>query len=57
MLSGTLGASLLGNILASKGELTMEIKDMIMKKNGFLILPHLLTNFQMQKFYKFLGHI
>ena len=57
MLSGTLGASLLGNILASKGELTMEIKDMIMKKNGFLILPHLLTNFQMQKFYNFLGHI
>ena len=32
MLSGTLGASLLGNILERKEELAMEIKDKIMKK-------------------------
>ena len=41
MLSGTLGASLLGNILERKEQLAMEIKDKIMKKKKrFLMPPH-----------------
>ena len=60
MLLGTLDASLLGNISAGKGifqlekellELIMEIKDKIIK-NGFLMLSHPLTNFEIQKYYQ-----
>ena len=58
MLLGTLGASLPGNILAGKGinRAGEEViragygnKDKIIKKKGFLMRRHPLTNFKMQK--------
>ena len=60
MLLGTLGASLLGNILVGKGiALVMEIRkdeelqeQVTEKKNGFLMSPHPLTNFKIQKYYQ-----
>ena len=54
MLLGTLGASLLGNILAGKG--INRAGEGIVRagygKNGFLMLPHPLTNFEIQKYYQ-----
>ena len=54
MLLGTLGASLLGNILAGKGinRAGEEIVRAGYGKNGFLMLPHPLTNFEIQKYYQ-----
>ena len=58
MLLGTLGASLPGNILAGKGinRAGEEViragygnKDKIIKKKGFLMRRHPLTNFKIQK--------
>ena len=61
MLLGTLGASLLGNILAGKGiNRTGEgviragygNKKGKKQQKGFLLPPHCLTNFEMQKYYR-----
>ena len=61
MLLGTLGASLLGNILAGKGinrarEGVLRSgygnKTQDHKKNGFLMPPHPLTDFEIQKYYQ-----
>ena len=67
MLLGTLGASLLGNILAGKeivragsGRRSLNAykkrkknwKDWLWKRMGFLMLPHPLTNFEIQKYYQ-----
>ena len=49
MLLGTLGASLLGNILAGKGIVRTGCGN---KKMGFLMPPHPLTNFEIQKYYQ-----
>ena len=58
MLLSTLGASLLGNTLASKG-MNRAGEGVVragygssIKKQGFLIPPHLLTNFEIQKYYQ-----
>ena len=48
MLLGTLGASLLGNLLTEKGIVRVGSG----KKMGFLMPPHPLTNFEIQKYYK-----
>ena len=48
MLLGTLGASLLGNILVGK-EI---VRAGYGKKMGFLMPPHPLTNFEIQKYYQ-----
>ena len=61
MLLGTLGASLLGNLLAGKGILragsgNKKGKEIVRagtgKRMGLLIPPHPLTNFEIQKCYK-----
>ena len=61
MLLGTLGASLLGNILAGKGinraregglRSGYGNKTQDHKKNGFLMPPHPLTDFEIQKYYQ-----
>ena len=68
MLVGTLGTSLLGNILAGKGIVRasfFELLNFVWKQNrkrncrsllwkrmGFLMLPHPLTNFEIQKYYE-----
>ena len=72
MLLGTLGASLLGNILTGRGMNKVEkgrginragegvvragygrrsLNSSKNKKNGFLILSHPLTDFEIQKYY------
>ena len=58
MLLSTLGASLLGNTLAGKGMNRAE-EGVVragygssIKKQGFLIPPHRLTNFEIQKYYQ-----
>ena len=48
MLLGILGASLLGNTLAGKGTVRAGYR----KKMGFLMPPHSLTNFEIQKYYE-----
>ena len=48
MLLGTLGAGLLGNMLAGKGIVRADYE----LKNSFLILSHHLTNFDSQKYYE-----
>ena len=57
MLLGTLGASLIGNIFASKG--MNRVGERFIRagygssiKKGFLILPHPLTNSEIQKYYQ-----
>ena len=61
MLLGILGASLLGNISAGKG-INRADKGIVragygsekgkkQKQNGFLMPPHPLTNFEIQKYY------
>ena len=64
MLLGTLGASLLWNLLTGKGILRdgtgnkkkKELKKLVLvvlrKKMGFLMPPHPLTNFEIRKNYK-----
>ena len=60
MLLGTLGASLLGNLLTGKGieragsgnNKGKELKSLFWKTIGFLIPPHPLTNFKIQKYYE-----
>ena len=58
MLLSTLGASLLGNTLAGKG-MNRAGEGVVragygssIKKQGFLIPPHRLTNFEIQKYYQ-----
>ena len=48
MFLGTLGASLLGNILAGKGI----VMAWLWKRMGFLMLSHPLTNIEIQKYYQ-----
>ena len=55
MLLGTLGASLLGNLLTGKGtvrdgEGTIRAGERILRKA--LIPPHPLTNFEIRKYYE-----
>ena len=61
MLLGTLGASLLGNLLTGKGIVRTGSRNKKRKRNckswfkktmGLLIPPHPLTNFEIQKYYK-----
>ena len=59
MLLGTLGASLLGNLLTGKGIVRADSGNKKGKRNkkgkgtvGFLMSPHPLTNFEVQKYYK-----
>ena len=51
MLLGTLGTSLLGNLLTGKGVNTA-IPGWGVIWTGFLMLPHPLTNFEIQKYYQ-----
>ena len=61
MLLGTLGASLLGNMLAVKG-MNGAVEGIIrtgygsegssIKRKGFLMPPRPLTNFEIQKYYQ-----
>ena len=48
MLLGTLGASLLGNFVSRK----RNFKSWYWKTMGFLMPPHSLTNFEIQKYYQ-----
>ena len=50
MLSGTLGPSLLGNLLHGKAQL--EQVKALFERAGFLMLHHPLTNFKIQKYYQ-----
>ena len=64
MLLGTLGASLLGNLLAGKGIVKAGSGNKkgswywsyfilcFVKRMGFLMLPHPLTNFEIQRYYQ-----
>ena len=54
MLLGTLGASLLANLLTGKGieRAGTGNHSLNKKRMGFLILPHPLTNFEIQKYYQ-----
>ena len=58
MLLGTLGASLLGNLLAGKGIVTAgsgneKGKGIVRaKRNAFFMPPHPLTNFEIQRYYQ-----
>ena len=61
MLLGTLGASLIGNLLTVKGIVRAGTenkkgkaisKSCSWKTTGFLMLPHPLTNFEIQKYYE-----
>ena len=63
MLLGTLGSSLLGNLLTGRGvnrarkgkEINRAgkgIEELVWKQNGFLIRPHSLTNFEIRKYYQ-----
>ena len=57
MFLGTLGASLLGNILAGKGiknwkGISQSWLWIFNQKQGFLISPHPLSNFEIQKYYQ-----
>ena len=51
MLLGTLGASLLGNLLTGKGTIKAG-EDTIQSRSKFLIPPIALTNFEIQKYYQ-----
>ena len=53
MLLGALGASLLGNLLASKGAIaTRQWRRTIRATKWFSMLPHPLKNFETQKYYQ-----
>ena len=51
MLLGTLGASLLGNLLTGRG-LIRASEGTVRTGENVLMLPHPLTNFEMQKYYE-----
>ena len=51
MLLGTLGASLLGNLLTSN-EVTREGEGTIKNRSGFLKPSHPLSNFELQNYYQ-----
>ena len=60
MLLGTLATTMLGNMLAGKGivragsrnkKKKRNYKSWLWKWSGFLMLPHPLTNFEIQKCY------
>ena len=50
MLLGTLGASLLGNLLTGKGTITMG--EGRIKAGQYIMPPHPLTYFEIQKYYQ-----
>ena len=60
MLLGTLGASLLGNLLSGKGIVRAGtrnkkgkgIQKLALEKMEFLMQPHPLTNFEIKEYYK-----
>ena len=61
MLLGTLGASLLGSLLAEKGivracsgnkKKRRNCKNWLWKRTGFLMPPHPLTNFELERVYE-----
>ena len=52
MLLGTLGASLLGIVRVGSGNKKEKGKNWHLKRFGFLMLPHPLTNFKIQKYYQ-----
>ena len=60
MLLGTLGSILSGNMLEKKGivragsggKKKKELQELVMEKNGILMPPHPLTNFEIQKYYQ-----
>ena len=61
MLSGTLGANGLGNLLTEKGlvragpgniKREKNCKSWLWKQNRFLMPPHILTNFEIQRYYQ-----
>ena len=54
MLLGTLRASLLGNMLVGKGTNRISYSRLWIfnQKQGFLMPPHPLTNFEIQKYYQ-----
>ena len=57
MLLGTLGAGLLGNLLTGEskiraGKSTIRAGEGTIRTPGFLMLPHPLTNFEIQKYYQ-----
>ena len=61
MLLSTLGASSLGSLLSDKGIVRSDngdnkrkrnCKSWLWKENGFLMTPHPLTNFEIQKYYQ-----
>ena len=51
MLLGTLGATLLGNLLTGKDTIRAG-EDIIRSRPGFLMPHHPLTNFERQKYYQ-----
>ena len=51
MLSRTLGASLLGNVLKGKGTIRAG-EETIRAGKSFLMPPHSLPNFEIQKYYE-----
>ena len=60
MLLGALGASLIGNMLAGKAivraasgnKKKRDSKSLLWQWNGFLMPPHPLPNFEIQKYYQ-----
>ena len=60
VLLGTLGSILSGNMLEKKGivregsggKKKKELQELVMEKNGILMPPHPLTNFEIQKYYQ-----
>ena len=50
MLLGTLGAALLGNLLIGKWVKTKTPGHQVIKAGGILMPPHLITNFEIQKY-------
>ena len=60
-LVGTIGSNLLGYLLSGKGIVRVgsvnkkrkrNSKSWFWKRMGFLMLPHLLTNYEIQKYYQ-----
>ena len=55
MVLGALGASLLGIFLTGRDKVetrSRNCKSCLWKQNGILIPPHLLNNFEIQKYYE-----
>ena len=51
MLLGTLTVSVVGNILVGKG-IIRSVEETILSRPGFLMPPHPLINFEIQKYYQ-----